>query len=114
MTRWVRLLFAPLMAALLMAMIALQATPAAPIPHDPDRGPAFSASSTEVALAPRSALAGEIRSVPVPLPGRPSPELVPLAALALVQHSWPAHRQTGPPPAIPRRTLASPREPPRA
>ena len=68
MPRWIRLPFAPLMAVLLMAMIALQATPAAPIAHNPDRGPAFSASSTEVALAPRSNLAGEVRLAPVPLP----------------------------------------------
>lgn len=114
MPRWIRLPFAPMMAALLMAMIALQATPAAPIAHNPDRGPAFSASSTEVALAPRSNLAGEVRLAAVPLPARPPLELIPLAALALMQQVWPAHRQTGPPPAVPRRTLASPREPPLA
>ncbi len=114
MPRWIRLPFAPLMAVLLMAMIALQATPAAPIAHNPDRGPAFSASSTEVALAPRSNLAGEVRLAPVPLPARPPLELIPLAALALTQQAWPAHRQTGPPPAVPRRRLASPREPPLA
>jgi hypothetical protein len=114
MPRWIRLPFAPMMAALLMAMIALQATPAAPIAHNPDRGPAFSASSTEVALAPRSNLADEVRLAAVPLPARPPLELIPLAALALTQQVWPAHRQTGPPPAVPRRTLASPREPPLA
>lgn len=114
MPRWIRLPFAPLMAVLLLAMIALQATPAAPIPHNLDRGPAFSASSTEVALVPRSNLASEVRLAPVPLPARPSQDLIPLSALALTQPAWPAHRQSGPPPLGPRRTLASPREPPRA
>jgi hypothetical protein len=112
MPRWIPLPFAPLMAAALMAMIALQATPTAPIPDNHDRGSAFSASSTEVALAPRSHLASESRLAPVPLTERPSQGLIPLAELALTQHAWPAHRQTGPPPLVPRRSLASPREPP--
>jgi hypothetical protein len=112
MPRWIRLPFGPLMAVLLMAMIALQATPAEPIPQALDGGPAFSASSIEVALAPRRGLAGETRLAPVPLPARPLQQLTPVATLALTEQAWPAHRQTGPPPPVPRRTLASPREPP--
>jgi hypothetical protein len=102
------------MAVLLMAMIALQATPAEPIPQTLDRGAAFSASSIEVALAPRRDLASETRFAQVPLPTRPAQPLMLVAALALTQQAWPAHRQTGPPPLVPRRTLASPREPPLA
>jgi hypothetical protein len=114
MPRWIRLPFGPLMAALLMAMIALQATPAAPIPHNVDRGPAFSASSIDVALAPRRDQVSETRLAPVPLPEQPLQQPATAAALALVGQAWPAHRQTGPPPLVPRRTIASPREPPLA
>jgi hypothetical protein len=114
MSRWIRLPFGSLMAVLLMAMIALQATPAAPIPHNLDRGPAFSASSIEVALAPRRDLASETRVTPVPLPEHPPQQWTPAEVLGLTRQAWPAHRQTGPPPLVPRRTIASPREPPLA
>lgn len=112
MPRWIRLPFGPLMAALLMAMIAIEATPAAPVSHTLDRGPAFSASSFEVALAPRRTVTGEIRLAPAPLPERGPQQPALSKAPVLPEPAWEAHRQTGPPLPVPRRTLASPREPP--
>lgn len=103
-----------LVAALLLALVTLQATPAHAIPHAPDRGPAFSASSIEVALAPRRTAATEVRMAPIPLPARPPIVAVPLAAAHPTKAYWPANLATGPPPAWPKRSIASPREPPRA
>jgi hypothetical protein len=58
------------MASLLLAVIALQATPAKPLPLAPDRGPAFSAASIEVAVVARRVQLAEVRpeARPDPLP----------------------------------------------
>ena len=57
-------------ARLLLAVVALQATPVRPLPFLPDRGPAFSAASAEVAVVARRAQLAEVRPQvrPDPLP----------------------------------------------
>ena len=105
-------LFGRFIAGLLLAVVALQATPAQPLSGTVDRGPAFSASSVEVALAPRRDIARELRAVPVPLPPRPAMLALPAAVDMLPQPVWPANRATGPPPTPRERTFVSPREPP--
>ncbi|GGE00026.1 hypothetical protein GCM10011515_19780 [Tsuneonella deserti] len=67
-------------ASLLLAVVALQATPAQPLPVSPDKGPAFSASSAEVAVVARRAQLAEPRPQVQPDPLPPPP-----LALALAQ-----------------------------
>jgi hypothetical protein len=65
-------------AGLLLAVVALQATPVRPLPVVPDRGPAFSAASAEVAVVARRAqFAGvrpEVQPEPLPPPPPPLPQ----------------------------------------
>ncbi|MGN6500948.1 MAG: hypothetical protein ACTHKM_12470 [Tsuneonella sp.] len=109
-----RLPFLRWFAAALLAIIAMQALPAQAIPPALDRGPAFSASSIEVALAPRREVRADVRIAPVPLPPRPFVEPLLPAELSLRAEPWRAHRQQAPPATPPRRSIASPREPPLA
>ena len=64
-------------ASLLLAVVALQATPAQPLPLVRDEGPAFCASSTEVAVAVRRVQLAEVRAQaqPDPLPPPPPPTI---------------------------------------
>jgi hypothetical protein len=101
-------------AVLLLAVIAMQALPVQAIPQAPDRGPAFSASSIEVAIAPRRDARPDVRVAPVPLPERPEPQWFAPRVAPFQAQPWAAHRQQAPPATFPRRALASPREPPAA
>ena len=96
-------------ATLLVATIAIQAIPAGAIVKV-DRGPAFSASSMDVAIAVRSEANSAPRLAPVPVfPPQIVKVPVPLAnAIAAPRAYQPALPIRGPP----RRTLPSPREPP--
>lgn len=107
-----RLGFLRWIAVALLAIIAVQALPAQAIPPALDRGPAFSASSIEVALAPRREVRADVRLAPVPLPPRPAVEWAKPGELTVRAEPWPAHRQQAPPTTSPRRSIASPREPP--
>jgi hypothetical protein len=99
---------------LMLAVTALQAVPARPLPLHPDNGPAFSASSVEVALPARRELATELKVAPIPPPltggaAKPIPLVTDESA---VEAAWPAPYRVRAPP---RRVLvpaAPPRGPP--
>lgn len=109
-----------LIAALLLAVIAVQATPAAALQIDRTHGSAFSASTLDVSLAPRQHSGAEQRLVPLPDPAPPPlPALAPEVEVAVQPHDIPRaavfldHHT----PAPPRRWLgatASSRAPPAA
>lgn len=106
-------------AALLVAVVVLQAMPAGPISTHLENGPAFSASTAQLALVSAREMGAEQRVVPQ----RPAPETLPPAvalvlvpvvvAAAAVVTPWPVPVATGPPPIDLRPSLA-PRAPPAA
>ena len=114
MARYAPLDFLRWIAVALLAVIALQALPAQAVPPALDRGPAFSVSSVEVALPPRREVRADVRVAPVPLPPRPAIEWATPGERLVRAEPWPAHRQQAPPANPPRRSIASPREPPLA
>lgn len=103
-------------ATLLLAIACLQAVPPRPIEHLGDQGPAFSASSYEVSLAPRREFAVAARLAPLLPPlllSRPRVEAVGML-LPAPGRAWSAVGQTGPPSQPQWRSIASPRGPPHA
>lgn len=103
-----------LLAALMLATIGLQATPARPVLPLRDHGSAFSASTAEVAVAARRERAEEVRVV------EQAPALLHIhadllrarPALPVSRTAWPAVQARGPPPRDLRGPAASPRAPP--
>ena len=105
-----------LIAALVLAVIGVQATPAQAVPIVVQHGSAFSASTAEVAVLIRRDCEATRRAI-VKLPAAMPQATVPVAALVPrpepTAAAWPDNRQTGPPPpARPPRTPAAPRAPP--
>lgn len=102
-----------LWAALLLAVVGLQATTPIAAPLEPAHGSAFSATTFEVALAAQRR-ADPARHAPLPLPPAP-PQLQSLAAAAfLVPVPAPRPASTGPPPRDILAFHPAPRGPPRA
>ena len=102
-----------LFAALVLAVIGLQATPSQAVPIVVQHGSAFSASTSEVAVLIRRDSENEKRAV-VKLPGlRPQAARPAVRRFAPIVQLWPDNRQTGPPAlARPPRSPAAPRAPP--
>jgi len=106
---WVRHLI-----ALLLAVIALQAVPAGAMTQFQDRGPAFSATSSEVSLAPRREAVAECRLAPVPLLLVPASIDVPYSAMRPALYDWPQFDARAPPYRWPLSRDRSPRGPPQS
>ncbi|HEY8604005.1 hypothetical protein [Tsuneonella suprasediminis] len=106
MTQW--------FAALLLAIIGLQAMPPSPVPVRVEHGSAFSASTVEVALPIRREATSETREIakaPALVPQTPGPRLA--WSVPVVQAHWPANWQTAPPPPFrPLKSPPAPRAPP--
>lgn len=106
------------LAALLLAVIGLQAAnpgnPQAEVQH----GSAFSALTADVTLAPRQSEQAGQRLAPLPDPLPPLPPVDPVTvSLPLATAPAPAPLAQAPPPLAPRQrpeVPASPREPPHA
>ncbi|MFC3101724.1 hypothetical protein [Altererythrobacter lauratis] len=109
-----------LIAALLLAVIAMQAVPSTALPIDRTHGSAFSAGTLDVSLAPRQHSGAEQRLAPSPDPVPPPlPALVPEAELAVQPHGIPRaavflDHHTPAPPRRWLRVTASSRAPPAA
>jgi hypothetical protein len=100
-----------LLAALLLATVGLQATAPITTPLERSHGPAFSASTHEVALAAqRRAEPARLTAAPHPLPPTPTP----LAPRASRLPATPPERpqSTGPPQPAPLALRPAPRAPP--
>jgi hypothetical protein len=107
--QWVKHLIAAL-----LVIIALQAVPAGAMSQVPDRGPAFSASSSEVSLGPRRDVVAESRLAPVPLPLIPvSAEVTYVAAIPGLS-VWSRANARAPPHRWPLSRDRSPRGPPQS
>ncbi len=107
------LIFARLLAALLLATIGLQTAQAFEATPQRAHGSAFSASTTEVALAPQRRV-DEASVALAPLPLQPSPVAEPVAP-RLAPHMLPFAARpdsTGPPARLILARPAAPRAPP--
>ena len=102
-----------LLAALVLAIIGLQATPSQAVPIIVQHGSAFSASTSEVAVLMRRDSESEKRAV-VKLPAiRPQAARPTIRVIDISEPVWPDNRQTGPPIRLrPPQSPASPRAPP--
>jgi hypothetical protein len=100
--------------ALMLAVTALQAVPARPLPLHPDNGPAFSASSAEVALPARRPLATEQKVTPPhpPLTGDTVKPIPLVTDEGGVEAEWPTPYRVRAPPQRVLTPAAPPRGPP--
>ena len=98
--------------AVLLVVIALQAVPAGAMAQVQDRGPAFSATSSEVSLAPRREVPAELRLTPVTPPPGPALVDVPSSAATPALPVWPYFNSRAPPHRWPLNRDRSPRGPP--
>ncbi len=92
--------------------MALQALPPKPLPLHADNGPAFSASSVEVALPARLWSGVEKQPVPAVPPLTDRPEQAALSPVAAADFDGPALALSRAPPPLP--PVLEPSAPPRA
>ena len=98
--------------ALLLAVVALQAFPPKPLPLHADNGPAFSASSVQVALPGRLWSGVEQQPAPAGPPPTDRPEEPALSPATVADFDGPAPALSRAPPPLP--SVLEPAAPPRA
>jgi hypothetical protein len=100
--------------ALVVAVMALQAVPSGPLPLHLDNGPAFSASSVEMALPARRPFAAEPRLAPIfpPLASGPAEIVLLVTSEFGGEPAWPAPYRVRPPRPRVLVPAAPPRGPP--